>query len=114
MLPGMFLAGGLRFRIEPFGEFPTGNLTSDKDTGLGNWSAPYSGAPLAPGVYTFTAAATDLAGNAGPASAPYVVDTSLAAPSPLQFAGAAVTLYRSRLSRAGAQYEPLARAELAG
>ena len=38
----------------------------------------------------------------------------LAAPSPLQFAGAAVTLYRSRLSRAGAQYEPLARAELAG
>ena len=38
----------------------------------------------------------------------------LAAPAPLQFAGAAVTLYRSRLSRAGAQYEPLARAELAG
>ena len=38
----------------------------------------------------------------------------LAVPAPLQFAGAAVTLYRSRLSRAGAQYEPLARAELAG
>ena len=38
MLPGMRLAGGFRFRIEPFGEFPTGNLTSDKDTGLGNWS----------------------------------------------------------------------------
>lgn len=38
MLPGMRLAGGVRFRIEPFGEFPTGNLTSDKDTGLGNWS----------------------------------------------------------------------------
>ena len=35
------------------------------------------------------------------------------APSPsLEFPGAAVTLYRSRLSRAGAHYEPLARAEL--
>jgi 2'-5' RNA ligase len=33
-------------------------------------------------------------------------------PAPLEFAGAAVTLYRSRLSRAGARYEPLARAEL--
>jgi len=38
MLPGMRLAGGMRIRIEPFGEFPTANLTSDKDTGLGNWS----------------------------------------------------------------------------
>ncbi len=37
-LPGMALAGGLRIRIEPFGEFPTGNLTSDKETGLGNWT----------------------------------------------------------------------------
>jgi hypothetical protein len=38
MLPGMRLAGGVLFRIEPFGDFPTGNLTSDKETGLGNWS----------------------------------------------------------------------------
>jgi len=36
----------------------------------------------------------------------------LAPPPPLEFPGAAVTLYRSRLSRAGAHYEPLARAEL--
>jgi 2'-5' RNA ligase len=35
-----------------------------------------------------------------------------APPAPLRFPGAAVTLYRSRLSRAGAHYEPLARAEL--
>jgi 2'-5' RNA ligase len=36
------------------------------------------------------------------------------APPPLlRFPGAAVTLYRSRLSRSGAHYEPLARAELA-
>ncbi len=38
VLPGMKLAGGLLLRIEPFGDFPTGNLTSDKATGLGNWS----------------------------------------------------------------------------
>jgi 2'-5' RNA ligase len=34
------------------------------------------------------------------------------APEPLRFAGAALTLYRSRLSRSGAEYEPLARADL--
>lgn len=48
--------------------------------GLGNWSAPYSGPALAPGVNEFTASAVDLAGNAGAISAPYAVDTSLAAP----------------------------------
>jgi len=38
MLPGMRLAGGMLLRIVPFGDYPTGNLTSDKATGLGNWS----------------------------------------------------------------------------
>jgi cbb3-type cytochrome c oxidase subunit III len=38
LLPGMWLAGGLVIRIEPFGDFPTANLTSDKATGLGNWT----------------------------------------------------------------------------
>jgi mono/diheme cytochrome c family protein len=38
ILPGMRLAGGMRVLIVPFGEFPTGNLTSDKVTGLGNWT----------------------------------------------------------------------------
>lgn len=38
MMPGTRLAGGMRIRVQPFGEFPTGNLTSDKETGLGNWS----------------------------------------------------------------------------
>jgi 2'-5' RNA ligase len=32
----------------------------------------------------------------------------------VEFQAPSVTLYRSRLSRAGAVYEPLARAELAG
>jgi len=36
----------------------------------------------------------------------------LGAPEPLAFAGAALTLYRSRLSRAGAAYEPLERIPL--
>src|SRR3954471_13785395 len=38
MLPGMKLAGGMLIRIVPFGDFPTGNLTSDKATGLGDWT----------------------------------------------------------------------------
>ena len=38
MLPGLKLAGGMLLRIVPFGDYPTGNLTSDKATGLGNWS----------------------------------------------------------------------------
>jgi 2'-5' RNA ligase len=33
-------------------------------------------------------------------------------PEPVAFAGEAVTLYRSLLSRAGARYEPLARVEV--
>jgi RNA 2',3'-cyclic 3'-phosphodiesterase len=36
----------------------------------------------------------------------------LAAPEPLEFDGAALTLFRSRLARAGASYEPLVRVEL--
>lgn len=38
LIPGMRLAGGLRMQLQPFGEFVTGNLTSDKETGLGNWT----------------------------------------------------------------------------
>jgi cbb3-type cytochrome c oxidase subunit III len=38
IMPGMTLAGGLLIRIEPFGDFPAGNLTSDKATGLGTWT----------------------------------------------------------------------------
>jgi len=31
-------AGGLRFEVVPFGTFVSYNLTSDKETGLGNWT----------------------------------------------------------------------------
>ncbi len=54
-----------------------GNAVADE---LGNWTAAYAGATLGSGLKSFTAAATDLAGNAGTASAAYVVDTGLAAP----------------------------------
>jgi len=35
---GLKMAGGLLIRIVPFGDYPTGNLTSDRETGLGNWT----------------------------------------------------------------------------
>jgi cbb3-type cytochrome c oxidase subunit III len=38
VMPGLKLAGGVRIRVNPFGDFPTGNLTSDKETGLGGWT----------------------------------------------------------------------------
>ena len=38
MVPAKRLAGGLVIHIEPFGDFPSGNLTPDKETGLGTWS----------------------------------------------------------------------------
>ncbi len=49
--------------------------------GLGNWTAAYSGPALPAGAYSFTAAATDLAGNTGSDSAAYTVNTALAAPA---------------------------------
>src|SRR5262249_33811985 len=38
LTPGLYLAGGMVVRVEPFGDFATGNLTPDKETGLGNWT----------------------------------------------------------------------------
>jgi autotransporter-associated beta strand protein len=47
----------------------------------GAWMLAYSGPPLDPGSHSFTAIATDLAGNTGPASAISTVDTAVAAPA---------------------------------
>ena len=47
---------------------------------LGNWRMPSVGAGLPAGTHSFVATATDLAGNTGPASAAYVVNTALASP----------------------------------
>ena len=58
----------------------TGVVATATTDAIGNWSAPYTGTPLAPGGYGFTAVATDLAGNVGAASAPYAIDTGIAAP----------------------------------
>ncbi len=38
VVPEFKLAGGLVFDIYPFGKFTSFNLTSDKETGLGNWT----------------------------------------------------------------------------
>ena len=38
MIESLRLAGGMRWALGPFGEVTTINLTSDKETGLGNWS----------------------------------------------------------------------------
>lgn len=59
-----------------------GIATGDTATAdeLGNWTATYTGTPLAAGTHSFTATATDLAGNPGPLSAAYVVNTAIAPP----------------------------------
>jgi cytochrome c oxidase cbb3-type subunit 2 len=38
LVDGMVLAGGQRWRAVPFGDYVSYNLTSDKETGLGNWT----------------------------------------------------------------------------
>jgi mono/diheme cytochrome c family protein len=38
MMEELRFAGGQKFRIVPFGDFVTYNLTSDKETGLGSWT----------------------------------------------------------------------------
>ncbi len=38
MIDDYKFAGGQRFEVVPFGTFVSYNLTSDKDTGLGNWT----------------------------------------------------------------------------
>jgi cytochrome c oxidase cbb3-type subunit 2 len=38
VIPGMRMAGGMRMHLAPWGTYPTGNLTSDKETGLGSWT----------------------------------------------------------------------------
>lgn len=48
---------------------------------LGNWSAIYTGSALVAGTYSFTAIATDLAGNTGVASTAYLVNTAITPPA---------------------------------
>lgn len=59
----------------------TGEIGTAITDGTGRWTLNYSGPPLAPGIHTFTAAARDLAGNVGPASAPVSIDTTIPAPA---------------------------------
>ena len=50
MLPGLKWAGGMRIRVDPFGEYPSGNLTSDQQTGLGSWTDEEIKAVLTRGI----------------------------------------------------------------
>ncbi|HEX2862920.1 MAG TPA: Ig-like domain-containing protein, partial [Lacunisphaera sp.] len=68
---------GDQVTITQVGAGPVATATTDA---LGRWSANYTGAPLPAGVYSFTAAAVDLAGNPGAESDPYVVNTGLPPP----------------------------------
>src|SRR5262245_20309411 len=47
----------------------------------GAWTLTYSGPALGPGIHSFTATATDLAGNTGLASAASTIDTTVATPA---------------------------------
>jgi cytochrome c oxidase cbb3-type subunit 2 len=38
LMESLRLAGGMRWTLGPYGEVTTNNLTSDKETGLGNWT----------------------------------------------------------------------------
>jgi autotransporter-associated beta strand protein len=58
----------------------TGSLGQALVSEDGLWSVVSTGAPPAAGARGFTAVITDRAGNTGPASAPFIVDTSIAAP----------------------------------
>ena len=55
-----------------------GTATADAS---GAWTLTYGGPALSPGSHSFTATATDLAGNTGPASAASTVDTTVATPA---------------------------------
>jgi rhamnogalacturonan endolyase len=55
-----------------------GTATADAS---GAWTLTYGGPALSPGSHSFTATATDLAGNAGPASAASTIDTTVATPA---------------------------------
>ena len=54
-----------------------GTATADA---LGNWSVIYPGPPRPPALYSFTAGVVDVAGNPGPESTEYTVNTGLPTP----------------------------------
>ena len=58
----------------------TGVIGAAVASASGDWTLAYSGAPLVPGSHSFTATASDLAGNTGPASAASTIDTTIATP----------------------------------
>jgi hypothetical protein len=50
IIPEFAMAGGLRISVVPFGDYPSGNLTSDTETGLGGWTDDEIKATITRGV----------------------------------------------------------------
>ena len=50
LMENLRLAGGQRWNLYPFGDFVSYNLTSDKETGLGNWTDDQIKAVLTKGI----------------------------------------------------------------
>jgi uncharacterized delta-60 repeat protein len=57
---------------------PIGSTSAD---GTGYWSFDYTGTSLAEGLHTFTATATDAAGNTSPESSEFLVEIDIATPA---------------------------------
>ena len=80
--PGLVLRGtaeaGSAVEVTLAGTGAVGTAPADAQ---GRWTVPYAGPALPAAAHTFTAAATDVAGNRSAASAPVTVDTALATPA---------------------------------
>jgi rhamnogalacturonan endolyase len=68
---------GSSVSVTRMGAGAVGTATADAS---GAWTLTYSGPALSPGSHSFTATATDLAGNTGPPSAASTIDTTVATP----------------------------------
>jgi autotransporter-associated beta strand protein len=68
---------GSRVEVLRTGDGSMGVAVADT---AGVWTVIQAGAALPPGAYAFTAQATDIAGNTGPASAALAVDTTIGTP----------------------------------
>ena len=102
LLPPRRAAGALRGGRGPFGH-PRGAAGPRLGRSGGGRAARAGAAAVPPARHRGAAASRRSRAAAGTARRP----------APVSFAGEAVTLYRSRLSRAGAAYEPLERIAVA-
>src|SRR5205085_1078395 len=65
----------------------TGVIGTANANGSGNWNFDYTGTTLVAGSYSFTATATDVAGNVSASSAAFAVTVDTSAPNAPAFTG---------------------------